>query len=110
MDAGRIAYFPAGVYALGSTVHVPTNSRVQGSSWSQIQGSGFYFSDMHDPKVMVRVGNRGDIGSMEIVEMLFSVRGNTCRCHPHGVERSGVGDGSGVDVGLALPRGRCLRH
>lgn len=26
---------------------------------------------------MVQVGNRGDVGTMEIVEMLFSVRGGT---------------------------------
>ncbi|OAF61986.1 hypothetical protein VC83_01526 [Pseudogymnoascus destructans] len=59
----------------GGTVLIPTGSRVQGSSWSQIQGSGFYLSDMNNPKVMMQVGNKGDIGTMEIVEMLFSVRG-----------------------------------
>lgn len=75
--AGKVAYFPAGIYQVGGTVFVPTGSRVQGSSWSQIQGAGVYFSDMHDPKVMVQVGNKGDIGTMEIVEMLFSVKGNT---------------------------------
>ncbi|KAI2606280.1 pectin lyase fold/virulence factor [Hypoxylon fragiforme] len=74
---GQVAYFPAGIYTVGSTVFIPTGSRVQGSSWSQIQGSGFYFSDMHDPQVMVRVGNKGDVGTMEIVEILFSVRGGT---------------------------------
>ncbi|KAK0123765.1 hypothetical protein ONS95_008770 [Cadophora gregata] len=72
-----IAFFPAGIYQVGSTVLIPTGSRVQGSSWSQIQGSGFYFSDMANPKVVVQVGNKGEIGTMEIVEMLFSVRGNT---------------------------------
>ncbi|KAL2788774.1 pectate lyase superfamily protein-domain-containing protein [Aspergillus keveii] len=73
----QIAYFPAGVYAVGSTVNIPTNSVVQGSLWSQILGSGFYFSDMQNPKVMVQVGNKGDIGTMEITDMLFSVRGAT---------------------------------
>ncbi|KAF6821160.1 glucan-beta-glucosidase [Colletotrichum plurivorum] len=77
VDSGQIAYFPAGVYAVGSTVNIPTNSVVQGSLWSQIQGSGFYFSDMQNPKVMVQVGNKGDIGTMEITEMMFSVRGAT---------------------------------
>ncbi|KAI0810214.1 pectate lyase superfamily protein-domain-containing protein [Xylaria sp. FL0064] len=72
-----IAYFPAGIYTVGGTVVIPTGSRIQGSSWSQIQGSGYFFSDMTSPKVMVQVGNPGDIGTMEIVEMLFSVRGNT---------------------------------
>ncbi|RWA03907.1 hypothetical protein EKO27_g11198 [Xylaria grammica] len=74
-DAGQIAYFPAGIYQVGSTVFIPTGSRVQGSSWSQIQGAGFYFSDMNNPRVVVQVGNKGDVGDMEIVEMLFTVRG-----------------------------------
>ncbi|ETS73390.1 hypothetical protein PFICI_14995 [Pestalotiopsis fici W106-1] len=77
LDSGKIAYFPAGVYAVGSTVNIPTGSVVQGSLWSQIMGSGFYFSDIQNPKVMVQVGNKGDIGKMEITEMLFSVRGAT---------------------------------
>ncbi|KAH6856895.1 pectin lyase fold/virulence factor [Chaetomium sp. MPI-CAGE-AT-0009] len=75
--SNKIAYFPAGVYAVGSTVNIPTGSVVQGSLWSQILGSGFYFSDMKNPKVMVQVGNKGDIGTMEITDMLFSVRGAT---------------------------------
>ncbi|KAK8050893.1 hypothetical protein PG993_002278 [Apiospora rasikravindrae] len=76
-SANQIAYFPAGIYQVGSTVLVPTGSRVQGSSWSQIQGAGVYFADMHNPKVMVQVGNKGDVGNMEIVEMLFTVAGPT---------------------------------
>lgn len=76
-DGNKIAYFPAGIYQVGSTVFVPTGSRVQGSSWSQIQGAGYFFSDMTNPKVMVQVGEKGDVGNMEIVDMLFSVRGAT---------------------------------
>ncbi len=77
VSSRQIAFFPAGVYAVGSTVNIPTNSVVQGSLWSQILGSGFYFSDAKNPKVMVQVGNKGDVGTMEITEMLFSVRGAT---------------------------------
>lgn len=51
-----IAYFPAGIYQVGGTVLIPTDSRVQGSSWSQIQGAGYYFSDIANPKVVVQVG------------------------------------------------------
>lgn len=32
---------------------------------------------MSNPQVVVRVGNRGDVGTMEIVEMIFSVLGPT---------------------------------
>ncbi|PGH19016.1 hypothetical protein AJ79_00050 [Helicocarpus griseus UAMH5409] len=56
-DAGQIAYFPAGIY--------------------RIQGDGFYFSDAHNPHVVVQVGNKGDVGTVEIVDMIFNVQGAT---------------------------------
>ena len=77
VNESKVAYFPAGIYAVGGTVFVPTNSRIQGSGWAQIMGSGFYFSDWKHPRVMVQVGNPGDTGTMEITEMLFTVKGNT---------------------------------
>ncbi|KAK4181199.1 family 55 putative glycoside hydrolase [Triangularia setosa] len=66
----KIAYFPADVYRVGGTVFIPTGSRVVGSSWSQIQGSGFYFDDMNAP-------DDGDVETMEITDMLFTVKGAT---------------------------------
>ncbi|KAK1963446.1 pectin lyase-like protein, partial [Colletotrichum sublineola] len=73
----KVAYFPAGIYRVGGTVLIPTGSRVQGSSWSQIQGGGLYFSDVFNPRVVVQVGNKGDVGTMEIVDMMFNVQGAT---------------------------------
>ncbi|KAB5582896.1 exo-1,3-beta-D-glucanase [Coniochaeta sp. 2T2.1] len=73
----KIAFFPAGIYQVQGTVKVPVGSRIQGSSWSQIMGTGSYFSDVKAPKVMVQVGNPGDSGVLEIVEMLFTVKGAT---------------------------------
>jgi hypothetical protein len=75
--AGQIAYFPAGIYRVGGTVLIPTGSRVVGASWSQIQGAGAYFSDVFTPRVVIQVGQRGDVGTMEITDMLFSVQGAT---------------------------------
>ena len=37
--AGKVAYFPAGIYLVKGTVNVPTGSRIQGSSWSQVGAS-----------------------------------------------------------------------
>jgi len=73
----KIAYFPGGIYSVTGTVFVPPGSRVQGASWSQIQGSGKFLQYIDNPQVMVKVGNAGDVGTMEIVEMLFSVKGST---------------------------------
>ncbi|KAK4040087.1 pectate lyase superfamily protein-domain-containing protein [Parachaetomium inaequale] len=74
---GKIAYFPAGIYQIQGTVKVPVGSRIQGSSWSQIMGTGSYFGDVKNPKVMVVVGQPGDSGVLEIVDMLFTVKGAT---------------------------------
>ncbi|KAK1832080.1 pectate lyase superfamily protein-domain-containing protein [Podospora conica] len=76
-EAGKIAYFPAGIYMITGTVTIPTGSRLQGSSWSQIMATGNYFGDMENPKVAIRVGEKGDVGTVEIVEMLFTTKGAT---------------------------------
>ncbi|KAL2198358.1 pectate lyase superfamily protein-domain-containing protein, partial [Corynascus similis CBS 632.67] len=75
--AGQIAYFPAGIYSVQGTVNVPVNSRILGASWSQIQATGSYFSDMKNPQVVVKVGDEGDVGTLEITDMIFSVKGPT---------------------------------
>jgi hypothetical protein len=40
-------------------------------------GTGAYFQDESNPKVMVKVGNVGDSGKIEISDMLFTVKGPT---------------------------------
>jgi pectate lyase-like protein len=67
-SAGQVAYFPAGIYRVGGTVLIPTGSRVVGAAWSQIQGAGAYFSDIRNPRVVVQVGIKGDVGTMEITD------------------------------------------
>jgi hypothetical protein len=74
---GLVAYFPAGVYQVQDTIFIPTGSRVLGSSWSQIVGTGPAFENLNAPRVMVQVGNEGDMGTMEISDMLWTVKGST---------------------------------
>jgi len=40
-------------------------------------GTGNYFGDVKNPKVVVQVGQPGDAGVLEIVDMLFTVKGAT---------------------------------
>ncbi|KAJ2975979.1 hypothetical protein NUW58_g8206 [Xylaria curta] len=86
---GKIAYFPAGIYQVGSTVYVPTGSR--------IQGAGTFFSDLNNPKVMVQVGQKGDVGDIEIVEMLFIVKGPTAGAVLMEWNVAAETQGSGID-------------
>jgi glucan 1,3-beta-glucosidase len=50
----KVVFFPAGVYSVHSTVMIPEGSIVIGEGWSQIKGSGEFFSKQEDPQVMVR--------------------------------------------------------
>ena len=45
--------------------------------WSQIVASGKRFEDMANPLPMVKVGNPGDEGPVEISDLLFTSRGPT---------------------------------
>ena len=72
----NLIYFPAGSYIVTSTLMVSPTTRMTGEVWSQIVASGSYFASMANPKVMVQVGNAGDVGTVEISDMLFTSTGS----------------------------------
>lgn len=56
---------------------MPPGAKIVGACWSQIVATGPKFADMNNPKVMLRIGYDGEFGSVEISDMLFTVRGPT---------------------------------
>ncbi len=56
---------------------IPSGAKVVGQSWSQIMGSGAKFQDINHPYPVIKVGNIGDVGNVEIQDFLFTVRGQT---------------------------------
>jgi hypothetical protein len=76
-SSGKILWIPAGVYLVSDTITFPKGARVVGQSWSQIMGYGTKFSDINSPYPVIKVGNAGDIGRVEIQDLLFTVRGAT---------------------------------
>ena len=72
-----IVYFPHGMYIVTDTIFVPNGARIVGEIWPQIMASGPKFSDINNPHVMFQVGKEGDVGVVEIQDMLFTTRGNT---------------------------------
>jgi len=77
MGKDVIIYFPAGTYIVTDTIVIPKGTKIVGEVWSQIMAQGANFGDMGNPHVMVRIGNPGDIGSVEIQDMLFTTQGAT---------------------------------
>ncbi|KUJ15980.1 pectin lyase-like protein [Mollisia scopiformis] len=71
----NLIYFPAGSYIITSTLILQSGSRITGQVWSQLVASGTYFADMTKPQVMLKVGNYGDVGTVEISDMLFTSKG-----------------------------------
>lgn len=68
----NLIYFPPGSYIVTSTIVIPAHARITGQVWSQLVASGDYFADIASPKVMIQVGNPGDVGTVEISDMLFT--------------------------------------
>jgi glucan 1,3-beta-glucosidase len=76
-SSGRVLWIPAGVYLITNTLTIPSGAKVVGQSWSQIIGAGANFANIQAPRAVIRVGNVGDVGSVELQDLLFSVRGAT---------------------------------
>ncbi|KAL3438555.1 pectin lyase-like protein [Aspergillus tetrazonus] len=76
-NMSSIVFFPYGVYVIKDTLKIPRNSRILGQAWSQIMATGSRFEDARNPRVAVKVGNAGDVGIVEIQDLLFTVSGPT---------------------------------
>lgn len=73
----KIIYFPAGIYLISSTITIPSNTALVGEVWSTLSATGKEFSDMNKPIPMLKIGNKGDKGLVEISDLLFSSSGQT---------------------------------
>ncbi|OSD08671.1 glycoside hydrolase family 55 protein [Trametes coccinea BRFM310] len=71
----KIIFVDAGTYLISNTLTIPAGTQVVGEAWSVIMGGGSAFQDQNNPTVMVRVGNAGDEGIVEISDIIFATRG-----------------------------------
>ncbi|MCJ1379596.1 hypothetical protein MMC17_002698 [Xylographa soralifera] len=72
----NIVYFDHGAYLITSTVKVPSNIKITGEIWPVIMASGKSFSDMTNPKPVFQVGQPGDVGAVEMSDLIFSTQGS----------------------------------
>jgi glucan 1,3-beta-glucosidase len=94
---GTLLYFPAGTYIVTDTLFIPRDSQIVGEAWSAISAKGSAFSNEFSPKPMVQIGNQGDVGSLQISDMLFTVAEVLPGCILLEVNLAGVNPG---DVGI----------
>ena len=77
ISPNQIAYVDHGAYLIRNTIQVPNNIKIQGEIWPlfMVDGSSAVFQNQFAPQPAFRVGNPGDTGNTEIVEILFETRG-----------------------------------
>ncbi|KAK3185512.1 hypothetical protein K4F52_005610 [Lecanicillium sp. MT-2017a] len=73
----KILYIPMGSYIVTTTIFLPPGSVIVGECWAQIVAKGPMFENAADPQQVVSVGHYGDVGSMEIQDLLLTVQGPT---------------------------------
>ena len=71
----KIIFFDAGTYLVSDTITIPAGTQVVGEAWSVIMGTGSQFTDYNNPRVVVKVGDTGSTGNVEITDMIFTTRG-----------------------------------
>ena len=70
-----VIFFDHGVYKVSDTIQIPADTRIVGEVWAVIMADGAAFQDRHNPKPVWRVGNPGDVGCVELSDLLFQTRG-----------------------------------
>ncbi|EHL01271.1 putative Glucan 1,3-beta-glucosidase [Glarea lozoyensis 74030] len=73
----QIVYIDAGTYKVTSTIYIPPNSKIVGETYPVILGYGAYFSQPTSPKAVLRVGNPGEAGIVELSDLILSTQGAT---------------------------------
>jgi glucan 1,3-beta-glucosidase len=75
-SASDVVYFDHGAYIITDTIKVPKNIRITGEIWPLIMAGGSTsFKDQASPKPVFQVGQPGDVGSVEISDLIFETQG-----------------------------------
>lgn len=73
---GQIVYFDHGAYVVTKTIKVPKNIKITGEIWPLIMAGGdSFFKDQNNPRPLFQVGEPGDVGEVEITELMFETKG-----------------------------------
>ncbi|KAJ7216702.1 pectate lyase superfamily protein-domain-containing protein [Mycena rebaudengoi] len=72
-----ILFFEAGTYLVTDTIFVPAGTIIVGQMFSVIMGSGPKFANQNAPTPVLRVGNPGDVGAVEISDIVITTQGGS---------------------------------
>lgn len=64
----NILFFSQGTYIVTDTIYLPMES------WSAISANGSHFCNPKSPRPMIKVGNAGDVGVAQFLDMPFTIK------------------------------------
>lgn len=74
--ADQVVYFDHGAYLVTDTVKVPKDIKITGEIWPLIlAGGSAAFKDQANPKPVFQVGQPGDVGAVELSDLIFETAG-----------------------------------
>lgn len=73
---GSVVYFDHGAYLVKDTVTVPAGVKIVGEIWPIIMADGASFNDASKPKPVFQIGKAGDVGCVEIQDLVFETKGS----------------------------------
>lgn len=71
----QIVYFDHGAYLITSTIKVPKNIKITGEIWPLLMATGEAFQDEENPIPMLQIGEPGDVGDVEISDLILETKG-----------------------------------
>ncbi|KAI0199632.1 glycoside hydrolase family 55 protein [Astrocystis sublimbata] len=72
---GEVVYFDHGAYLISDTVHVPKNIKITGEMWPLLMATGTKFTDEANPVAVFEVGKPGDVGTVEMSDLIIETKG-----------------------------------
>ncbi|KAI1457217.1 glycoside hydrolase family 55 protein [Annulohypoxylon moriforme] len=72
---GEVVYFDHGAYLISDTVKIPKNIKITGEMWPLLMATGKKFSDQTKPVPVFQVGEAGDVGDVEMSDLIIETQG-----------------------------------
>ncbi|KAK4133566.1 glycoside hydrolase family 55 protein [Trichocladium antarcticum] len=77
-NTSQIVFLDAGYYKVTDTLYIPPDTRIVGEGLAAvIMGAGKNFADESHPRPVVQVGRPGDVGRVEMSDIIVSTQGAT---------------------------------
>ncbi|KAI8620624.1 pectate lyase superfamily protein-domain-containing protein [Chytriomyces sp. MP71] len=74
-NPSNLIFLDHGAYVVTNTITIPPGARITGEVFSIILASGTKFKNVQAPVPVFRVGQAGDVGSVELSNIIFEVAG-----------------------------------